>query len=81
MTYPDTASLSGMVLLVSVKACGTKAPFWGLLPRARISAPLIFWFKVLLILMSMVTSVGRLNCEYNVQVRWPLWMLTAVENL
>jgi hypothetical protein len=42
---------------------------------------LIFWFKVLLILISMVTSVGRLNCEYNVQVRWPLWMLAAVENL
>jgi hypothetical protein len=81
MTYPDTASLSGMVLLMSVKACGTNEPFWGLLPRARISAPLIFRFKVLLILMSMVTSVGRLNCEYNVQVRWPLWMLAGVENL
>ena len=81
MTYPDTALLSGIVLLMSVKACGTKVPFWGLLPRARISAPLIFRFKVLSILMSMVTSVGRLNCEYNVQVRWPLWMLAGVENL
>ena len=64
-----------------MNACGTREPACGLLPFAMISWALTLVFLVLLRSNASVTSAGRLNCEYSVQVRWPDWTEAGVENL